>query len=166
MGSITINALRIVLAMVLAGSLFVQTVMVPMLAKDLREDFNDEIADVAAQIIVIVVLGFVTIQVASICIWKLLSLLRRDALFSDASFRYVDAIIGSAVAASLLAFSLGVVLAPGESVAPGVVLLIGGVAVVLAGIGLIVLLMRMLLVQAISRDAQASNLEHELSEVI
>lgn len=166
MGNFTINALRVVLAMVLAGSLFVQTVMVPMLAKDLREDFNPEVADVAVPIIVIVVLGFMTIQAASICIWKLLTLLRRDALFSASSFRYVDVIIGSAMAASLLAFALGVVLAPGESVAPGVVLLIGGVAVVLGGIGLIVLLMRMLLVQAITRDAQASRFENELSEVI
>jgi hypothetical protein len=166
MGSVTIHALRTVLAMVIAGSLFVQTVMVPMLAKDLREDFNPEVADVAVPIILIVVLGFVTIQVTSICIWQLLNLLRREALFSDASFRYVDVIIGSAVAASLLAFALGVVLAPGESVAPGVVLLIGGVAVVLAGIALIILLMRMLLVQAINRDAQARELENELSEVI
>ncbi|MBI2691961.1 MAG: DUF2975 domain-containing protein [Solirubrobacterales bacterium] len=166
MGNITISALRVVLGLVIAGSLFVQTVMIPMLAKDLKEDFSGEIADVAVPIIVIVVFGFIAIQVTSVCIWQLLSLLRRDALFSDASFRYVDVIIGSVVTASILAFALGVVLAPGESVAPGVVLLIGGVAVVFAGIALVILLMRVLLVQAITRDVQASHLESELREVI
>ena len=40
MGNLTILALRIVLAMVLAGSLFVQAVMVPLLATDLNEDFG------------------------------------------------------------------------------------------------------------------------------
>lgn len=166
MGNITILALRVVLGVVLAGSLFVQTVMVPLLAKDLNEDFSAEIADVATPLIVIVVLGILTIQVTAVCVWRLLTLLRRDALFSNAAFRYVDVIIGSAAAASLLIFALGVVLAPGESVAPGVVLLLGGAAVVIGGVALIVLLMRMLLVQAIDRDAQANRLETELSEVI
>ena len=36
MGKLTVLALRIVLAVVLAGSLFVQAVMVPLLAIDLR----------------------------------------------------------------------------------------------------------------------------------
>ena len=37
MGKLTVLALRIVLAGVLAGSLFVQTVMVPLLCMDLDE---------------------------------------------------------------------------------------------------------------------------------
>ena len=63
-------------------------------------------------------------------------------------------------------FALGVVLAPGEAVAPGVVLLIGGAALVLGGIALIVLLLRLLLAQAVERDTEARRLRDELDEVI
>ena len=57
MGKLTMLALRTVLALVLAGSLFVQAVMVPLLWIDL-----DEAAPTGAQCarVVIVVLGVVT----------------------------------------------------------------------------------------------------------
>jgi len=166
MGNLTILALRIVLAMVLAGSLFVQAVMVPLLATDLNEDFGSDVADVSVPFVVITVLGIVTIQVTVICVWRLVTMVRRGTVFSHAAFRYVDVVIVAVAAASLLTFGLGVVLAPGETVAPGVVLLIGGVAVIIAGIALIVLVMRMLLAQAVARDAEAHHLQAELDEVI
>jgi hypothetical protein len=166
MGNLTILALRIVLAMVLAGSLFVQAVMVPLLAIDLNEDFGSDVADVSVPFIVITVLGIVTIQITVICVWRLVTMVRRGTVFSHAAFRYVDVVIGAVAAASLLTFGLGVVLAPGETVAPGVVLLIGGMAVIIAGIALIVLVMRMLLAQAVARDAEAHHLQAELDEVI
>jgi hypothetical protein len=78
----------------------------------------------------------------------------------------VDVILGAISVASLLTLALGVVLAPGEAVAPGVVLLIGGVAVVVAGIALIVFVLRLLLAQAVARDVEALHLQAELDEVI
>jgi len=166
MGKLTVLALRIVLALVLAGSAFVQVVMMPLLFKDLKKDFSADMAEVAVPIIVIMVLGFLAIQVTVVCVWRLLTMVRRGTVFSDAAFRYVDIIIGAAVAGSVLTFALGVTLAPGEAVAPGIVLLIGGVAVAVAGLGLIVLVMRMLLAQAVARDAEAHQLQTELDEVI
>ena len=166
MGNLTVLALRIVLAMVLAGSLFVQAVMVPLLAIDLNEDLGSDVADVRVPLIVIIVLGIVTIQVTVVCVWRLLTMVRRGTVFSHAAFRYVDVVIGAVAAASLLTFGLGVILAPGEAVAPGVVLLIGGLAVMVAGIALIVLVLRMLLAQAVARDAEAHHLQAELDEVI
>ncbi|GAB3994732.1 hypothetical protein GCM10029992_10040 [Glycomyces albus] len=50
--------------------------------------------------------------------------------------------------------------------APGVVLLIVGIAVVIAWIALIVLVLRQLLAQAIDRDTEANRLRSELDEVI
>ena len=87
-------------------------------------------------------------------------------MFSHAAFRYVDVVTGALAAASVLTFGLGVVLAPGEAVAPGVVILIGGAAVLIAGMALIVLVLRMLLAQAVARDAEAHDLRAELDEVI
>ena len=166
MGQLTVLALRIVLAMVIAGSLFVQAVMVPLLAMDVEEEIGADHADLRAALIVIVVLGIVTIQVTVVCVWRLLTMVKRGTVFSHAAFRYVDVMFAAAVVASLLTFGLGVILAPGEAVAPGIVLLIGGAAVIVAGIALIVLVLRMLLAQAVARDAEAHHLQAELDEVI
>jgi hypothetical protein len=106
------------------------------------------------------------VQVTAVCVWKLLTMVRRGTVFSDAAFRFVDVICGVIVVASLLAFALGVVLAPGEDVAPGVVLLIGGFGVCVAGVALIVRVLRLLLAQAVARDVEAQHLRAELDEVI
>ena len=90
--------------MVLAGSLFVQAVMVPLLATDLNEA-RPEVADVRVPLIVIAVLGIVTIQVTMVCVWRLLTMVRRGTVFSHAAFRYVDVVIGAVAAASLLTFA-------------------------------------------------------------
>ena len=166
MGNLTLVALRVVLAVALVGSLFVQAVMVPLLATDLDEDLGQDVAAVAVPILVIIVLGIVTIQVCMVCVWRLLTMVRRGTVFSPAAFRYVDVVIGAIAAASALMFGLGVVLAPGDSAAPGVVLLIGGAAVLIAGVALIVVVLRMLLAQAVARDTEAQQLQSELDEVI
>lgn len=165
MGTLTVLALRVVLAMVLAGSLFVQAVMVPLLAVDL-DGLEPEYSYVRTALVVVVVLGIVTIQVVLVCVWRLLTMVRRGTVFSHAAFRYVDIVIGAVAAAALLTFGLGVILAPGEAVAPGVVLLIGGAGVLVACVALIVVVLRMLLTQAVARDAEAHHLQAELDEVI
>ncbi len=162
MGYLTVLTLRIVLALVLVGSLFVQAVMVPLLAIDLE---NGQVG-ARLPVIVIVLLGIVTVQVTAVCVWRLLTMVRRGTVFSHAAFRYVDVTFGAAAAASLLTFALGITLAPGEDVAPGVVLLIGGLAVLVGGVALIVLVLRMLLAQAVDRDAEAHHLQAELDRVI
>ncbi|MER6343520.1 DUF2975 domain-containing protein [Streptomyces sp. NPDC001595] len=160
MGRLTVLALRAVLVGLLAGSLFVQGVMVPLLAADLR-DF-----DLRPAVIVIVLLGVVTVQVVLVCVWRLVTMVRRGTVFSHAAFRYVHIVIGAVVTAALLVFTLGVFLAPGEAVAPGIVLLLGGVGLAILGVALVVLVLRMLLAQAVARDAEASQLQAELAEVI
>ncbi len=165
MGKLTILALRIVMAVVLAGTLFVQAVMVPLLAIDLGEA-GPAAAAVRLPVIVIVVLGLIAVQVVLVCVWCLLTMARRGTVFSPAAFRYVDVVIAAVSAAALLLFGLGAVLAPGEGVAPGVVLLIGGAGVAVAGVALIVLVLRALLAQAVAIDAEASHLRTELNEVI
>jgi hypothetical protein len=165
MGTLTFVALRVVGVVVFAGSVFVQAVMVPLLASDLR-GAGPDVAAVSTPVLVIVVLGVVTIEVTVVCVWRLVTMVRRGTVFSHAAFRYVDVIIAAVASACLLTFALGVVLAPGEAVAPGVVLLIGGAGVIVAGIALIILVLRMLLAQAVARDAEALHLQAELDEVI
>lgn len=165
MGKLTVLALRAVIVGLFVGSVFVQAVMVPLLAADLQA-LDADVAHVRTPTLVIVVLGVVTVQVVLVCVWRLVTMVRRDTVFSHAAFRYVHGVIGAMVAAALLVFALGVVLAPGEAVAPGVVLLLGGVGLAVLGMALIVLVLRMLLAQAVNRDAEATRMRAELAEVI
>jgi hypothetical protein len=116
-------------------------------------------------LLAIVVLGIVCVQVTAVCVWRLLTMVRKGTVFSHGAFRYVDVIFGAIAVASLLMFGIAVLLAPGE-VAPGVVLLICGASLMIAGVALIVLVLRTLLAQAVARDAEAKHLRSELDEVI
>ena len=164
MRNLTVLALRVVVVLALAGSLFVQCFMAPLLWTDLVE--ADAPPGVRVPFVVIFVLGLVTLQVCAVCVWRLLTMVRREEVFTPDAFRWVDVIVGAIAAAAVLVFALAVVLAPGEAVAPGIVLLICGAALVLGGVALIVLLLRMLLAQAVDRDREAERLRDELDEVI
>ncbi|GAA2975996.1 DUF2975 domain-containing protein [Streptomyces fulvorobeus] len=165
MGKLTVLALRTVLVVLLAGSVFVEAVMVPLLAADL-DGLNEDYAYLRAPFLVITVLGVLTAQLVLVCVWRLVTMVRRGTVFSEAAFRYVHLVIGAFVAAALLVFALGAVLAPGEAVAPGVVLLLGGLGLAVLGVALIVLVLRMLLAQAVARDVEAAQMKAELDEVI
>ena len=157
MGRWTVRALRALVVALGAGLLLVQVMIVPLLMADLAAE--PEAAHLRWPLGIIAVLGIGTVEVALVCLWRLLTMVRRGTVFSAAAFRYVDAVIGAALPAWLLAIVLAFVLAPGETVAPGVVLLvvIGGVAA--AGVALLVLVLRALL-------AQATALRTELDEVV
>lgn len=161
MHTTVIVILKVVIAFSLAGSVLVQTLIAPAVWSDLDgEALWGRIALVA-----ILVLGVLTMQVFGVCVWRLLTLVRRGAVFSDVSFRYVDVIVGTIAAASVLAFVLAVLLAPGGA-APGLVGLVGGAGLVLAGMALLVVVMRALLRQAVRREREARMLRDELDGVI
>ncbi|WP_323960142.1 DUF2975 domain-containing protein [Arthrobacter sp. JZ12] len=163
MGKLTIIALQVVIAMVLAGSLFVQLWMVPLISTDLEEAGAPTGLRITFN--AIVVFGIVTVQVSALCVWKLLTMVRHNTVFSKGAFRYVDIIFGAIAAASVLVFGLAVLLAPG-GIAPGIILLICGASLMIGGVALIVLVLRMLLAQAVARDVEAKHLRTELDEVI
>jgi Protein of unknown function (DUF2975) len=165
MGRLTVPALRVVLVLLLTGSVVVQTVMVALLARDL-EELDTDLAYLRTPILVITVLGVVTIEVVLLCVWQLLTMVQRGTVFSHAAFRYVHIVIGAIVAAAALLLALAVVLAPGEAVAPGVVLLLCGAVLAVLGVALVVLVLRMLLAQAVAREVEAAQMQAELDEVI
>lgn len=140
-----------------------QTVMAVLLAVEVG---GSDLSDRLVPILTIVVLGAGTAQVVLVSVWRLVTMVRRGTVFSHAAFRHVHLVIGAFLAASLLAFALGVVLAPGEAVAPGIVLLLCGAALAVFGVALVVLVLRMLLAQAVARDVEASRMRAELAEVI
>jgi hypothetical protein len=163
MGELTVRALRIVLAGVLASTVFVQAVMVWALVSG--SDPEDGLLPLTA-LRVIVLLGVVTAQVVVVCVWRLVTMVRRGTVFSHAAFRYVDVVIGAIAAAALLWFVLTAVLAPEHRDNPGITVIMGGIGMAVLGGALIVLVLRMLLAQAVARDVEAAQMQAELDDVI
>lgn len=157
----TTLVLQVVIALALVGSLIVQTFIVPAVWVDL--DGAPAVPRIA--FVSLLVLGVATMQVFAVCVWQLLTRVRKGSVFSESSFRYVDVIIWSIAAAAVIAFAIAVLLAPGQT-APGIVGLICGAALVLAGMALLVVVMKNLLRQAIDRETEASALRSELDEVV
>lgn len=165
MGRMAVLALRVVIVLMFAGMIFVQGLLVPILWSDADGEVG-ELTHLRWPIVVVCVLAVAMVEVALVCLWRLLTMVRRDTVFSRAAFRHVDVVIGAAVVGALLALTLGAILAPGEAVAPGVVLLIGIGAIGGFGIALLVVVMRALLAKAVQLDTTASTLRAELDEVI
>lgn len=155
------RALRAVLVVVFAGTVFVQAAMVWALA---TKPPDGSLPLTAFRVIAIV--GMVAVQVVLVCVWRLVAMVRRGTVFSPAAFRYVDGVIGAIVAAALLWFAVTAVNAPGQRDDPGVTAIMGGIGVGILGVALIVLVLRMLLVQAVARDVEATRMRAELDEVI
>ena len=163
MGKLAVGALRVVLVVVFAGTVFVQAGMVwTLVSGNDPEDGTLPLTPLR----VITILGMVAVQVALVCVWRLVTMVRRGTVFSHAAFRYVDGVIGAIVAAALVWFAITVLNAPGQRDDPGVTLIMGGIGVAILGVALIVLVLRMLLAQAVARDVEAAQMEAELDEVI
>ena len=163
MGKLTVRALRAVLLVMLAGTVFVQAGMVWALVSG--GDPEDGSLPLTA-FRVMTILGMASVQVALVCVWQLVKMVRRGTVFSNAAFRYVDVMIGAMVAAALVWFVVTGINAPGQRDDPGVTLIMGGIGVGILGVALLVLVLRMLLAQAVARDVEAAQLQAELDEVI
>jgi hypothetical protein len=163
MGKLTLHALRAVLALVLTGTVLIQVLLVwALISGNDQEGGSLPLTSLR----LITILGMVTVQVALVCVWRLVAMVRRGTVFSHAAFRYVDIVIGAIVAAALVWFTVTAINAPGQRDDPGVTLIMGGIGVAILGVALIVLVLRMLLAQAVARDVEAMQLKAELNEVI
>jgi len=163
MGKLAVRALRAVLAVVLVGTVLVQAGMLwALISGSDPEDGSLPLTELR----VITILGVLAVQVALVCVWRLVTMVRRGTVFSHAAFRYVDGVIGAIVAAALGWFAVTIVNAPGQRDDPGVTVIMAGIGVAVLGVALIVYVLRTLLVQAVARDVEAAQLQAELDEVI
>ncbi|MFF8394909.1 DUF2975 domain-containing protein [Streptomyces sp. NPDC016172] len=163
MGKLTVRALRAVLVVVFTGTVFVQALMVWVLVSGSDpEDGSLPLTPLR----VITILGMVSVQVALVCVWRLVTMVRRGTVFSHAAFQYVDTVIGAIVAAALLWFAVTLLNAPGQRDDPGVTVIMGGVGVAVLGVALFALVLRALLAQAVARDVEAARMQAELDDVI
>jgi Protein of unknown function (DUF2975) len=163
MGKLAVRALRAVLVVVLAGTVLIQAGMVWALASG--SDPEDGSLPLTA-FRVMTILGILPVQAALVCVWRLVTMVRRGTVFSHAAFRYVDVVIGAIVSAALVWFAVTAINAPGQRDDPGVTIIMAGIGVAILGVALIVLVLRMLLAQAVVRDVEAAQMQAELDRVI
>ena len=141
-----VGPLRILLVLAFAALLLAQTAVLSPLWAEMAEESPGAVFWRWGTLVV-AVLGLACVQVVIVCTWKLLTLVRDDRIFSDASLVWVDTIVGAIAAAELLLLGCFVYSAltwgdPGLPVALFVVLVAG------AALGLLVVVMRALLRQA------------------
>ena len=139
---------KLFIAMIVAAGLFVQFVMLPIQAAESAADHPD-LEFLRIPLLVTGILFVICGQVVMVCVWILLSLSRRDAIFSSRAFRYVDIMIGALlVAAALIVVALLTMEITADAGEPGFFVLALGVALACAALALIVFVLRGLLVKA------------------
>jgi len=154
----TVTALRIGLAGVLLGTFLTQVLIIPLLAAETALA-NPEVAYLRWPYVAGAVAVVACVQVAIVCVWRLLGFVRTGSIFSTRAFRWVDVIIGAIGAAVAILVVMFIHLTVIAAMPPAAFLfLIGGVVRGLC-LALLMVVMRGLLVRA-------TQLESDLSEVI
>lgn len=108
-----ITVLRLGVGAALLVGLFGQIVVIPGMAAD-EVDLHPEYEPYATPYVIVAVIGVACVQAALVAVWMLLAMVRRDAIFTPRAFRWVDTIIGSSTAATLLMIGVTVHLAVGD----------------------------------------------------
>lgn len=133
MSRLTIGAVKAVLILAVAGGVVVQTAVIPTVWADLRE-----VSPAVRLTVVVACVGWIAcMQLVAACVWRLLTMVSAGSVFSARAFRPVDVIIGAALVASVLTAVLATLLVPGDA-APGLVGIVYGLALAIAGVALII----------------------------
>lgn len=154
----TILALKALIALMLVLLVSCQLFLVPGAARRLASDYP-ELAKLEVPGIVVAVLFLVCVEVVMLCVWRLLSMVGAQNIFTTDAFRWVDVILGAIIVATLLIAASWVLLFTAEVANPSVQLLCALGVVVGSGLALLVGVMRGLL-------KNAAQLQHDLSEVV
>ena|SRR5690554_1540823 len=158
MNRTAIVTLKALIVVMIALMLICQVVVVPSVAEQTAV-MNPDVAFLEVPGILFAVAFLVCVQLALICVWRLLSLVRASVIFSEDAFKWVTGILALVVIATLLILGALVTFQlSGVSVGPLTVICLLGV-ILGAGFALLVVVLRGLL-------RQASQLERDLSEVV
>ena len=138
--------LRVLLVVTFAFLVLFQVVILPALLGQIADDSPD-LAYLRWPVLATLVLGLICVQVVIVCTWKLLTMVRDDRIFSEASLIWVDAIVSAVAGACVLVLGLFLysVVRWRDPAVPALLLLLllGG-----AVLGLLMVVMRALLRQA------------------
>ena len=154
----TIVVLKSLIAVLLALLLCCQVFVVPAVAAQSAVRYS-EIAYFEIPGTIVGILFLACVQVVLVCVWRLLSLVREDSIFSDTAFPGVDVSLGAVAFATFLVLVALIALSLTGFMTPSITLLLVLGVVVGAGLSLLIVVLRGLL-------RKASQLERDLSEVV
>lgn len=150
--------LKTLIAVMLVLLLASQILVIPEVAR-ITAIRNPDVAQLEVPGIIGAVIFLALVEVTLICVWRLLSLVRAERIFSSDAFRYVDIILVALAAAGLLIAASYAVILASRAVSLSLTLLAVLGIVVSAALALLVVVMRGLLRKALE-------LEQDLSEVV
>ncbi|MCC6496939.1 MAG: DUF2975 domain-containing protein [Propionibacteriaceae bacterium] len=159
MGRSTIAALRVLLVVIMLGGLAGQLWFFPTLAGELART-DPELEWLGGPLLAVVVLVILGAQVALVALWRLLSMVERDSVFSPDAFKWVDVIIIAAIIDTVLVLGIWALLTFGANANPPA-LMLTELALVVCGAALALL---MAVMKGLLR--KASLLRVELSGVV
>lgn len=155
--------LRVLLVLLFAGLLVAEVMSVPGQFSHMAEE-APELGHVPWLLLAFSILELISLQIVIVCIWRLLTMVNADRIFSESAFVWVDVIVWTMAAAWVL--MLGVfgyltafIYFTPELRDPGLPILMFGMALVGGVLVLTVIVMRALL-------RQATALRADLEEVI
>lgn len=151
-------ALRALVALILVLLLVAQGLAVPYVAAGFAERYP-EFAPLQVPVAIAAILLILCVQINFVCVWQLLSLVRRDTIFSRAAFRWVDGILVALIAATVIVGITFILLLLAGATTPSISLLVVFGIVIGCGLCLLVVVLRGLLEKAL-------RLEEDLSEVV
>ncbi|HEU0256690.1 MAG TPA: DUF2975 domain-containing protein [Microbacteriaceae bacterium] len=160
MSQVIIVFIRVFIGLIALGTLAAQVLVIPEFAAELGT-----VSDMPSASVPYAVAGIIVgacFEVALTATWMLVSMVSRDAIFTENAFRWVDAIIGASLTALALVVAFGAhavfVLQPRLD-SPSIELVVGATVICGATFVLLVIVLRGLL-------RNATNLRSELAEVI
>jgi len=152
MQNFSLILLRIFLAVLFAFLLVMQVFSLPGQFSHSAQE-SPQTALVSWVLLAATELGALCLQVVIVCTWKLLSMVRRDRIFSEESLRWVNAIVAAFVAGWLILVAVSacltaVIYFSPQLRDPGIPILLFGAVLVGSVFVLLVIVLRALLRQA------------------
>ena len=154
MSHVVIRALRALLVLLALGALTAQVVIVFVVATNPETDLTDR----AVAYAVLGVAAIACLEVVLVALWALLAMVRRDAIFDERAFRWVDSISVAGLVAGLLVAGLCAHVGELDD-APGLILIGGGI-----GLGGVAFALLMVVMRGLLRSA--TGFRRELDEVV
>jgi Protein of unknown function (DUF2975) len=149
--------LQVLILRIFLATLFVFLIVMQVfsLPGDIAHDVQQtpEAAHLLWPILAVQILEILCLQVVIVCIWKLLTMVQRDRIFSESSSTWVNGIVWSFVAGWVILLSLAIYLTvfiyfTPELRDPGIPIVLFGMVLIGAVLVLLMVIMRALLRQA------------------
>ena len=155
--------LKVIIAFLFFLVLVAQFLVIPDTASSYAHE-APEYSYLQMPLVIVSIIGLSTIQIVLICLWRLVTIAKRGRVFQAETFRWVNAIIYTCAAA--FAIVVITVLAISRIMGPVEAIVLITAGAIAAGVGLLVVVLRKLLAEAIAAKIEKEAALNELAGVI